>query len=189
MQPRCFGCHKLTKSFATCKSCRSWLSAHSVTVAVPYEGFYKALLHAYKFGPGREAAEQICHILSESFYVKVPDIICYIPTAPSRIRQRGFDHAKVLTDQFCRKSGLPRVHSNALARHGNMRQLGATRSQRLRPMKQEIHLSKKVNVQGKTVLIIDDMITTGASISAAAHVLKKAGAKRVDALIFAQKIT
>ena len=118
-------------------------------------------------------------------------ILCPIPTASSRRRGRGFDHAKLLMHTYWRKlpaylqlSGRPQ---QLLTRQSNTRQLGASRPQRIEQMQDEFALKPRADVDGKTVLLIDDVVTTGATLASAAKTLKNAGAKRVYALVYAQK--
>ena len=95
---RCAGCKRLTDDYKTCESCRSWLDVYSVHVATVYEGVYERLVHAYKFDVKRQAVESIAQIMSQSLpYIRDKSILlCPMPTAPARIRQRGFDHARLL---------------------------------------------------------------------------------------------
>jgi ComF family protein len=189
VEPRCVGCHKLSQNFKVCSSCRRWLATDSVVVATPYEHVYKTMIQAYKFGSKRELAMQIADIMADTYFDRSIDMVCFIPTAPARIRQRGFDHAKLITVCLSRYLELPCPRNNPVARRTNVRQLGASRRKRLKQMKRELHVVDKKLVAGKNVLLIDDMITTGASISAAAQALRQAGAKRVSGLVFTQKIT
>ncbi len=75
-----------------------------------------------------------------------------------------------------------------LGRRTNVRQVGSARAQRIQQMEREFYADPRHSVRGQTVLLIDDVMTTGASLSAAARVLRSNGAKRVYALVYAQKI-
>jgi len=114
------------------------------------------------------------------------DLICPIPTAPARIRLRGFDHTLLLTKHLSSLSNVPRA--KLLKRRSNTRQVGATRKQRLIQLENEFIVKDIEKVQGKRILLVDDVMTTGASIAATTKALKRAGAKSVSALIYAQKI-
>jgi ComF family protein len=183
---RCAGCKKLSKGSRTCKTCRNWLEVYSVRVASPYEGVYEQLLIDYKFEVRRAGARPIARVMSE-VASDLPDdiIVCPVPTAPSRIRERGFDHIKLVVKYFCKYTSLPQ--QDLLGRRSNVRQFGSSRSKRLKQMKQEFYLKDSADVKDKNILLIDDVITTGASLSASAHTLKQAGAKRIYAVIYSQK--
>lgn len=185
--PRCAGCHKISDNFKTCSACRSWLKVESIYVATVYEGIYEQLIKSYKFDVKRQAAEPIATIMSEVFSNNSDSVVlCPVPTAPMRIRERGFDHTKLLARQVGRITGAEVV--NLLKRRTNVRQLGSSRSQRLKQMEQEFYTDRSSMVEGKDILLVDDVVTTGATLSAAAKILKSAGAKRVRAIVFAQKI-
>jgi ComF family protein len=140
-----------------------------------------------KFDNKRQASESISKILSEAGVDIVENsVLCPVPTAPSRIRQRGFDHTLLITNQLSKTMDL-KSHS-LLRRSTNTRQFGATRANRLKQMENEFYLNPKFNVEGSDIVLIDDVMTTGATLSSCAKVLKKAGAKSVHALIFAQKV-
>jgi ComF family protein len=185
--PRCAGCHTLSDGFKTCKSCRSWLEPYAVYVTTSYEGIYEQLIRSLKFDSKRQAAEPIARMMAEILPKTMQDfVLCPLPTAPSRIRERGFDHTKLIAKDLSFYTGIK--YTALLGRKSNVRQLGASRSQRLVQMKEEFFAKDVQTIVGKNVLLVDDVVTTGASVSAAAKTLKKAGAKRVIAIVFAQKL-
>lgn len=185
--PRCAGCHKLSDGFKTCDSCKSWLKADAVIVSTIYEGIYEQLIRTMKFDTKRQATYPIAFIMSENLHKIADDtLLCHLPTAPQRIRQRGFDHTAMLSKTISKITDLEQ--KDLLGRRTNVRQLGSTRSKRLEQMEQEFFPKDIANIEGRNILLVDDVVTTGASISGAAKTLKKAGAKSVRAIVFAQKI-
>ena len=187
LPPRCAGCHTLSEGSRTCKSCKIWLVVDSVVVATAYEGVYEELLFALKFDCKRQAAESIADIMCKSeLEIKEGTILCPVPTAPLRIRQRGFDHTKLIAKRISEITGLK--NSSLIKRHTNTRQFGASRANRLKQMENEFYFDKDCIVENKDILLVDDVLTTGATLSGCARVLKKAGAKSVKAIVFAQKI-
>lgn len=109
-------------------------------------------------------------------------VVVPIPTSRQRVRQRGFDHALIMARHIAYGEDL--VYQEYLRRKGSTRQVGATRRQRQQQMKYS--LSVHGDVQGKDIVLIDDVTSTGATLEAAATVLKEAGARKVSALIFAR---
>jgi ComF family protein len=185
--PRCAGCHALTQDFKTCKSCSSWLKVSAVYVATIYEGVYEKILRELKFNAKRQAIYPIAHIMADCMrQIDNNTILCPLPTASSRIRQRGFDHTKMLTIQLNKLSGLHQEYF--LKRKTNVRQVGSSREQRIEQMEQEFYVDNPESIKDRNILLVDDVVTTGASLSGAARVLKKVGAKQVQAIVFAQKI-
>ena len=184
--PRCAGCKKLSKDYRTCTSCRAWLVARQIRVATNYDGVYERLLHAYKFQFQRQAATPIVKIMLQTAIPREIDCVVPLPTAPNRVRMRGFDHARLLAKKYAAEARLPVQHS--LKRITHTRQVGASRSKRIQQMENAFQFVKRRSVTGKRVLLIDDVMTTGASVAAAARLLKKAGAKEVSVVVFAQKV-
>lgn len=191
IEPRCAGCRKLSTNFTTCQSCARWLKAKRVYVANYYEGIAEALVKSLKFDMKRSASVTMAEIMQTgmSGYINLYDstntLLCPIPTATDRIRQRSFDHAWLLTHELARFCRLK--PQRLLSRQTNTRQVGSSRHERIKQMEHEFSIENPAKVRGKTVLLVDDVFTTGSTIAAAVQALKHAGAKEVVALIFAQK--
>ncbi len=138
-----------------------------------------------KFKYSVEAAETIAKELLNTIPSMSPDVVIInVPSATSHTRQRGFDHARVIAKNLAILTKLQ--FSPSLARLGQARQVGSTRSQRQSQMEGVFNVINPGSVNQKHVLLVDDVITTGATIESAAKALKQAGAKSVDAVIFAQ---
>jgi predicted amidophosphoribosyltransferase len=105
-----------------------------------------------------------------------------VPTARLRSLSRGFDPAMEIADALSGRTGLPL--SRCLERRGAGRQVGRRRAERLgRPP--SIRARSPVP---RSVLLVDDVLTTGATVSACARALRGAGARRVVALTFARRL-
>jgi predicted amidophosphoribosyltransferase len=105
-----------------------------------------------------------------------------VPTAPLRTRSRGFDPAGELAAALAELGGLE--ISTCLARTGMSRQVGKRRGQRLGQ-------PPRLRLRGEapsSVLLIDDVLTTGATLSACAAVLRRGGAIRVAAITFTRRL-
>jgi len=189
---RCAGCKVLTTDFSVCKSCKRWLPLTQIQVATEYDGIYEQLVKSYKFDCARQAVEPIAKIMVDTIDFsqtgKIGVIYCPLPTAPSRIRQRGFDHTRLLMQTIAGKSP-DLLATQLLSRKTNIRQLGSTRAQRMKQLNGEFYVSEKNKslLHNAHIVLVDDVVTTGASLAAAAAALKKAGAARVSAIVFAQK--
>jgi ComF family protein len=191
---RCFSCGALSIGSRTCKSCRRLGAPTYVWVSTDYAGVAKDLIVSYKFNHNRSAAGNISSIMAESLlsfnndsdleqkrYVLVP-----VPTASSRVRQRGFDHSMLLARKLAEELGA--AYSPALVRHGQAQQVGANRSVRFAQAASAYSVKDVQAIRGKNILLVDDVVTTGATLSGAARQLRKAGAKSVNALIFAKRL-
>lgn len=191
---RCAGCKTLAEGYRTCRSCRAWLDIYAVYVATEYSGLYERLLKEYKFHLHRKAVGPIVRIMLgvPAMIVAEHALLVPMPTAPSRIRARGFDHAKLLARKYLHLLSAELRTAitlrSILRRRSNSRQLGSSREQRIRQVANEFYVPECTSIQGETVILFDDVTTTGASLAAAARVLKNAGAERVYAIVYAQKV-
>jgi predicted amidophosphoribosyltransferase len=79
-------------------------------------------------------------------------------------------------------------YSLALRRFGQTRQLGAKRENRLTQLNGSFAIRNPRRIQNRKILLIDDVLTTGGTLIAASKALKAAGAKQVDALVFAKRL-
>lgn len=136
-----------------------------------------------KFKSKRHSATPIARCMVDTLpYYPSTTIVVNVPTSPSRVRQRGFDHTQQLAKQVARQKKL--TYQNVLAKTDNTRQVGSTKKQREEQAKHAYRI-KKHTFSKKNILLIDDVVTTGATISELTKLLKKAGAKSVDVAAFA----
>ncbi len=183
---RCYRCHAADPASKTCKNCRRTNALFRVQAAVRYEKAAKDVLWQLKFGNARAAAEDIAHVMQPflEMYRGQNVIVVHIPTATSRVRTRGYDQAKLLARSCARHAGLQ--HAPLLMRLGQQRQVGLRREQRLSQLENAYRVRNSGHVRGAHILLIDDVVTTGATLETAAKTLKQAGAKKIEAIVFAQ---
>lgn len=182
---RCFLCKSVTENYDTCTKCRKTTPLKRVYVATTYNENVKRLIHKMKLGSTREATSVIAQLLDESVPYYDNPVVSFVPTTPSHIRQRGFNHTRLIAKEFARLRGYK--YQELLSRADNSKQVGKTRQERLSQLR-GVFNARDVVDQNNTVLLIDDVTTTGATINEATKTLKKTGVKNVEALIFAQTI-
>jgi predicted amidophosphoribosyltransferase len=105
-----------------------------------------------------------------------------VPPAPARLRRRGFDPAGELAAALAQRLDSPL--EPCLGRRGGRRQVGRRRAERL-GQPPRIHAG---GVAPRSVVLVDDVLTTGATMSACAQALRAAGAARVVAVTFARRL-
>lgn len=155
---------------------RVWSSA-------PHEGVPRDLVAALKFRRLLPVAELIAdriHWLAPSGLLS--GAVVPVPTARLRAMQRGFDPATEIAAALAELTGAPL--RPCLARSGGGRQVGRRRAQRIGHPPQ-VHPRGEVP---RGVLLVDDVLTTGATLSACARALRSAGAIRVCAVTFTRRL-
>ncbi|MDE0207865.1 MAG: ComF family protein [Candidatus Tectomicrobia bacterium] len=149
-----------------------------------YEGTLREVIHAMKyrpvFGLVRPLAELLCGWFSVYWGHRVPDALVPVPLHRLRLRRREFDQAQALAGELGRQVGVP-VWSDTLIRHVSTRsQIGLSAVERRRNIRGAFRVEPRRSCRGKSLLLIDDVYTTGATALECARVLKRAGAARVD---------
>lgn len=181
---RCYRCRAVTKLSRTCRPCRATSALYRVTVGTNYETIAKELVWRLKFQGAQAAAGQIAEYLAAIYAGDDHNILIVpVPTSSKRVRQRGYDQAQLLARELADRLG--RRYLPCLTRVGQQHQVGASRHQRLTQLTGAFRV-KSSGVTGAHILLVDDVLTTGATLQAAARALKAAGAKRVEAIVFAQ---
>ena len=184
---RCYICNGLTKQQQVCGSCRSRSRLRRVWWLGNYEEPLKDLVYAMKFNRRRAYARAFGELLAETVpYLPEDTIVVPVPTASKRIRQRGFGQAVLLAQSFSKKRKLQLLQP--LARVSQVDQIGKRRSERMKQMATSLELQDSRLVENANILLIDDVLTTGATLETAATILRKAGAKHVDAAVVARHL-
>ena len=171
--------------------------------AVDFDVPWSALIARYKFAPEPGLArlfagllmrdERICELLSSA------DLVIPLPLAPERLEERGFNQALTLAKHLCARPLSPtlvREGRGSLIRTRNTapqrlldreaRQRNVANAFALQAPSNKAYSSTTASLEGKHILLIDDVMTTGATLVAAAEPLRRAGAARISAVVVAR---
>jgi predicted amidophosphoribosyltransferase len=160
-------------------------AAAAAWAAFDYEGPAGALVRALKFG-GRSA---VADVMAAQIAALAPtEMLCGcvvpVPVHPSHRRRRGIDHVAALGRALARRAGL--AYAPCLARTGNPQpQVGRGRSARLRGPAGSVAVLEGLHPPCDA-LLIDDVVTTGATLAACVRALTDAGARQVTPVVYAR---
>ena len=149
-----------------------------------YEGALREVIHAMKYRPVFGLVRPLAELLSGQFAVhwggRLPDALIPVPLHRLRLRRREFDQALALANGLGQAVGIP-VWSETLVRHVATRsQIGLSAIERHRNIRGAFRVQPDESCEGRSLLLIDDVYTTGATAQECAHTLRRAGAARVD---------
>jgi competence protein ComFC len=181
----CFMCGKATHNHKPCIDCVGKYKPEHVWMYCEYNGLAKELVLALKFDQKRQAACEIAKFIDEILpYFNTQPLLTFVPTSPNRIRGRGFDHAKLIAKELAMIRGWH--YQTLLSRQKEAHQLGSTREQRLNQLRGVFGAISEISINNKHILLVDDVCTTGSTLEECTKQLKKAGARQVDAAVFAR---
>jgi ComF family protein len=171
-----------------CPLCRLGLNGFDeVYSAGSYEGNLRKLIHLFKFDGvqplGRPLAGFLAGILPREQRF---DVIVPMPLHWRRKWQRGFNQSELLAREIAGRWNVP-VRNVVRRKRATTPQAGLTSAQRRKNVQGAFEAKYKARLDGQRVLLIDDVLTTGATASACARVLKRAGAARVSLLTLARR--
>ena len=178
---RCAGCGQLTRT--SCEHCASKIAlcppAHcsDALVALSYVGLVRDLMLAFKYRNHRALAtlfaDHLVATLKTSIEIERIDVVTWVPTTRERRTARGHDQAETLARIIGRSLGVP--VRKLLVRETVGHQTGKSRENRL----VGVALRARLMNTPSTVLVVDDVVTTGATMRIAERALYQAGAMRV----------
>lgn len=179
---RCYSCQMLTVDYKSCSRCQKY-GLEQVFCATAYGGLPKELIRKLKFGRSPATAKVIAHFISQV----VPDddwLIVPVPTATSRARQRGYDQAELIAKNLAKNKTSS--YQQLILRSGQRRQVGQNRKQRQMQIANSLSLrqSLPIKLKGRNILLIDDVVTTGATLEAAAKLFSVHRPAKVCAAVF-----
>ena len=184
---RCYRCKQAVTDSKVCTKCRRLSPLKHVWVRTEYNDTTSKPVIAYKFERARAAYAPLARAMITALpYMGKNTLIVGVPSATNRVRERGYDHVDLLAREITTRTKA--IYSRPAVRMGQMQQFGSSRKTRLEQLDGAFWVTKPQEVAGKRVLIIDDVLTTGATLETFAKVLHAAGAAHIDALVFAQKM-
>ena len=165
---------------------------HRARAAVRYDDISRALVHALKYGDRIDLAPIMGRWMARAGHelLKDADAIIPVPLHWRRLWARRFNQSMLLSQQISGETGVP-VADAALRRiKATAQQVGLSQSERAQNVQGAFRVppDRKAEVAGRRVVLVDDVLTSGATSDACARALLRVGAANVDLLVFARVV-
>lgn len=186
----CPGCERLSPSGRFCLKCRRGKALKGILAAFYFqEGPLKELVHNFKYNHILELkeilAQGMAEVFSQNYAADDRLIVSFVPLHWLRKAQRGYNQAEVLAQEVARALNLP--EQNLLRKvRATPRQVELPAKKRRENLGNAFCVRPQKAIKGKTIILIDDIATTGTTLNECAKVLKKAGAREVWGLVVAR---
>lgn len=118
--------------------------------------------------------------------IDMSPIVVPIPLHPKKERERGFNQSALIAEEFARKKEFPYAELLIKTRYDDPQAKTKTHKERFSRMQGAFAVPDPTSIQNKNIILIDDVSTSGATLSEAAQALKAAGAKQILCLVFAK---
>jgi len=176
-EPLCRRCGAEVESARVGCGCRKRLrSLTRLRSAAAYEGPVELALQRFKYHGWRRLAEPLALLMAERLVVEglAASWAVAVPLHSSRLRQRGFNQSELLARELCRRLTLTKPPGNLVRTRATPPQVGHDRPWRLANVHDAFEWQGRP-LEGRSILLIDDVTTTGATMEACAAALRSAG--------------
>lgn len=183
-----------------CTECKEDFGFDSCTCAVSFDRISASIITIFKDAHELRLAPIMAHEMAQSLInaqqrrfrrreeqtpcalISELDAVCFVPATAEAYDRRGFDHTELVAKDLCRELSLPLLDVLLRKKSQDQRDLG--KAERQANVKGSVRVQG--TVRGLTLLLIDDVLTTGASTRACVEALRASGAKAVHVLTFAR---
>lgn len=176
-----------------CGECAvSTFAFQSARSAVVHTGMVRDFIHRFKFGGQLEFAAPLAALAALAVRsgpsASSVDVVLPVPLHVKRLRERGFNQAGILARFVAKDLGVP-VRMDVLLRTGWSRpQTRLSRAERLENVRHAFEVREPGAVEGRSILLVDDVFTTGTTLGECADVLRSAGAREVHAVTVTRSV-
>lgn len=194
-KPHCVRCGKVPNTEFDgdflCDACRSSTPGFDLArTALPFHSAARGLIHTLKYKKGLWIKEDLTDILEgcarAHYDVAAVDLVMPVPLNPAKRRERGYNQSAEIARGLAGRIEAPYSESILERTRYTSTQTHLTVTGRKRNVRHAFEISDPSLVRARTVLLVDDVMTTGATLSECARILKASGAWRVWALTIAR---
>lgn len=204
----CASCRRKNSQFPLpiCRDCRETLligpappllinghNMRTIYSLAPYRSAVRHCLHDLKFRANRRVLEIlnimiVSYSFGESLRKDKNGLIVPVPLHPSRYRSRGFNQSELIARKVSHHYLIPFDRNLLLKIRNTLPQTVLEREQRGKNLKNCFHCRKPSDVSGKDILLVDDIMTTGATLEECAGELMRSGARSVTGFTIARAL-
>jgi competence protein ComFC len=184
--PLCPGCMETVAALGVHSRCTQKTHLDGLLVVARFDGILKDMIAGIKYQGYFAYTDSLTPLLAHKLLTSrlQPKVLVPIPLHAQKLHIRGFNQSTLLAQQVSRMTAIPMTDQLLLKRKATPSQVKLKREERLQNLRDAFHITVKLK-KTDTVLLIDDVVTTGATFSVAAQTLKKAGAGKVFGLALA----
>lgn len=171
----------------TCQCSELPPAVNAVRSAAAYDGWLREAIQSFKYHGETARAEHLAALLVPLLTDLEPfDYLCPVPLHPKRQRRRGYNQSRLLADGAARIGGF-RIEEVAVRVRETHQQAKLGANARQANVQGAFAVSPAVTVQGARIVLVDDVLTTGATLGSCASALVSAGAASVAAVTLARE--
>ena len=160
--------------------------------AVRYDDVARALVHKFKYSDHMELAGMMGHWMARAGreLTREADALVPVPLHWRRLWARRFNQSAALASAISRAAGVPVLFESLKRVRATPQQVGLDKSERAQNVSGAFRVpaERKADIAGRRLVLIDDVLTSGATVDAGARALLRAGAAHVDVLTFARVV-
>ncbi|OGI57365.1 MAG: hypothetical protein A2V58_05030 [Candidatus Muproteobacteria bacterium RBG_19FT_COMBO_61_10] len=187
--PRCAIPYEHPHTRGDCGACQRHPPAYTRAIALyhyaaPVNHFVRELKFHQQLGLAQLLGEQLARRLSQE--APRPDLIVPVPLHRARLRERGYNQALEIARPVARALNVPLDFRSLVRVRATAPQTGMTVAARRKNVRNAFRLRDPDAIRDRHVALVDDVMTTGSTVQAAAHCLRAAGATQVDIWVIAR---
>jgi len=173
------------------RSTRVPIHCDSIHAAALFQGSLRSAIHEFKYNKQPFLAKSCAAVmLPFARGLPVPDLVIPVPLSRKRLRERRYNQSALLARQLAKALDVSLADDVVGRMHADMNQVGLDAKARWENVKSQFTVlhTAIAQIKDRRILLVDDVITTGATLNALAQILKKSGAASVHALTLGQTV-